>query len=81
MTIRKVLISMLSCICLTIAAPAMAGDVYVIANNAITLSADEVRDVFLGDKQIAGSAKLIQLDNASLQKDFLDKVLKMEATK
>ena len=64
-----------------LALPAVAGDVYVIANSALALSDDEVRDVFVGDKQIAGGTKVVPMDNASLQKDFLDKVLKMEATK
>jgi len=59
----------------------MAADVYVIANNALTLSAAEVRDVFIGDKQIAGGTKLVPMDNASLQKDFLEKVLKIDAPK
>lgn len=58
-----------------------AADVYVIANNALTLSEDDVRDVFVGDKQIAGSTKVVPMDNASLQKDFLEKVLKMDAPK
>jgi hypothetical protein len=60
--------------------PALA-DVYVIANPGVTLAPDEVRDVFLGDKQLAGSTKLVPVDNAAEQKDFLDKVLKLDAGK
>ena len=62
-------------------AQSMAGDVFVIANNAVTLTADEIKDVYLGEKQIAGGTKLVPLDNASLQKDFLEKVVKLDAAK
>ena len=58
-----------------------AGDVYVIANAGVGLSGDEVRDVFVGEKQLAGSVKLVPLDNASAQADFLAKVMKIEAAK
>lgn len=61
--------------------PAQAGDVYVIANPDVTIAPDEVRDVFLGDKQVAGGTKLIPVDNAAEQKDFLEKVLKLDAGK
>jgi ABC-type phosphate transport system substrate-binding protein len=66
---------------LVIAAPAFAADLYVTANSALTLSADEVRDVFLGEKQIANGAKLTPMDNASLQPAFLEKVIKTDAAK
>jgi hypothetical protein len=60
---------------------AFAADLYVIANNSLELSSDDVRDVFVGDKQIAGSTKVNPMDNASLQKDFLEKVLKIDGLK
>ena len=65
----------------TVAAPAMAADVFVIANSALTLTADEVKDVFLGEKQIAGGTKVVPVDNSALQKDFLEKVIKLDAAK
>jgi hypothetical protein len=37
--------------------------------------------VFLGEKQFAGSVKLLPVDNSSAQQDFLAKLLKMEGTK
>ena len=63
------------------AGAAFAGDVIVIANAGVTLTPDEVRDVFLGDKQIAGSVKLIPMDNSAVQADFLSKVVKLDAAK
>jgi ABC-type phosphate transport system substrate-binding protein len=61
--------------------PVMAADMYVIANNALALSEEDVRDVFVGDKQIAGGTKIVPMDNASLQKDFVEKVLKIDGPK
>jgi hypothetical protein len=56
----------------------LAGDLYVVAGSGVVLSADEVREVFLGDKQFAGSVKLSPVDNASLQADFLAKAMKLD---
>jgi hypothetical protein len=61
-------------------APA-AADLYVIANAGLSLSAEDVRDAYLGDKQIAGGTKLVPLDNAPQQKEFLERALKLDGTK
>ena len=53
----------------------------VIANVAVVLSADEIRDVFLGEKQFAGNLKLVPVDNASLHAEFLSKVLQSDERK
>ena len=58
-----------------------AGDVFVIANAGVNVSADDVRDVFVGEKQIDGSVKLVPMDNAAAQADFLAKVGKVDAAK
>jgi ABC-type phosphate transport system substrate-binding protein len=47
----------------------------------VLLSADEIRDVFLGEKQFAGSLKLIPVDNGSLRGEFLAKVLQTDERK
>ena len=60
---------------------AIAGDIFIIANANVTLSADEVRDVFTGEKQLAGNVKLVPMDNAAAQADFLSKVIKVDAGK
>lgn len=61
--------------------PCAAGDTYVIANSSVKLGANDVRDVFLGEKQFADSIKLTPVDNGAAQADFLAKVIKMEAGK
>lgn len=66
-------------LCLPVAA--FAGDVFVVAHSSVSLSADEVRDVFVGEKQSAGSVRLVVLDNGSAQADFLAKVVKVDSAK
>jgi hypothetical protein len=61
--------------------PAFAGDVFVVAHSGVTLTVDEVREVFLGEKQFAGGVKLLPVENASLQADFQAKVLKVDAAR
>jgi ABC-type phosphate transport system substrate-binding protein len=58
-----------------------AGDIVVISNSGIVVSADEIRDIFLGEKQFAGGTKLVVIDNAALQAGFLSKVMHMDAAK
>ena len=70
--------------CLAAAAaalPAAAADIYVIANPGLQLTAEEAREVFLGDKQFAGSVKILPFDNAAAQPEFLAKVLDMSANR
>ncbi len=63
------------------ARPVLAGELYVIAHRASQLSGVDVRDVYIGDKQMAGALKLVPVDNAALQREFLDKVVRMNPTK
>jgi hypothetical protein len=59
--------------------PAMAvADVYVIANSSVQIGAGDVREVFLGNMQFAGGAKLTPVDNGPAQAEFLSKAVKME---
>ncbi len=62
-------------------AVAHAADLYVICNARVPLTAGDVRDLFLGEKQFAGAAKLVPVDNSAAQSIFLEKVLKMNAAK
>ena len=58
-----------------------AADIYIIANPSVRLSAEEAREVFLGEKQLAGPVKLVPFDNASAQSEFLEKVYRLDAGK
>lgn len=61
------------------AQPALAGE--VIAHASVNLSAEEIREAFLGDKQLAGDVKLVPVDNAAAQADFSAKLLQSDVTK
>jgi len=60
---------------------ANAAGIVIISNSNTSVSADDVRDIFLGEKQFAGSTKLIVIDNAALQSTFLTQVMHMDASK
>ena len=60
---------------------AQAADVYVISNEAVRFAPGELREVFLGERQFAGGRRLVLLDNASLQKDFIDRVVGIDPAK
>ncbi|HEX6706572.1 MAG TPA: hypothetical protein VF169_17570 [Albitalea sp.] len=57
--------------------PARASELFVIGNGIPGMSAEEVKEVFLGEVQFAGSLRLLPIDNAVVQADFLGRVLKM----
>jgi ABC-type phosphate transport system substrate-binding protein len=65
------LASMAQCAC--------AGE--VIAHASVNLNSDEIRDVFLGEKQFSGRIKLVPVDNSSAQAEFLSKVLQSDERK
>lgn len=56
-------------------------DIFVISNPSTQIAAGEVKDVFTGEKQFAGSTKLIPVDNGPAQEAFLSSALKMEASR
>ena len=61
--------------------PVRAGELFVIGNGIAGMSAEEVKEVFLGEVQFAGSLKLLPVDNAGAQADFQARVLKMTAAR
>ena len=62
---------------LVFSAPVWAGDVYLISNSTIKLTAADAKDVLLGEKQFADGKALHVVDNAAALADFTDKVLRM----
>jgi hypothetical protein len=53
----------------------------VISHPSVTLAAADIRDVFLGDKQLAGSTKLVPVDNSATQDGFLSKFVHLDPSK
>jgi hypothetical protein len=66
---------------LLVSTGANAADVVVIANPGIAISGSDIKDIFLGEKQFAGSTKLIVIDNASAQGAFLSKFIQIDVNK
>ena len=56
-------------------------ELVIVCNSATTLDADGIFDVFLGGKQFSNGIKLIPIDNAAAQEEFLTKVLLMNSVK
>jgi hypothetical protein len=67
-------------VCACFAASATA-DIYLVANPALKLTAEEAREVFMGEKQLAGSVRIVPLDNASAQAEFLQKAYGIDVDK
>jgi len=55
--------------------------IFVIANNALELKPEEIRNVFLGQKEIIGHIKVTPIDNAALREEFLRRALNMNSLK
>ena len=76
---RIAMLAVVSVALLKVCTPSRAGE--VIAHPSVVLSAEEVRELFMGDKQLAGRLKLVPVDNGAQQADFLVKVLQMDPTR
>ena len=76
---RLAMLAVVSVALLNVCTPSRAGE--VIAHPSVVLSAEEVRELFMGDKQLAGSLKLVPVDNGAQQADFLVKVLRIDPTR
>lgn len=58
----------------------LRAEVLVIAHPSVDLSLADVRDVYLGEKQFHQSVKLFPVENAAVQKEFLEKVVKLNGS-
>jgi hypothetical protein len=54
-------------------------DVFVIAHTGLAASAEDIRDIYTGEKEMLGSVKLRPLDNHAAQSEFLSKALSLNA--
>jgi hypothetical protein len=58
--------------------PAFGGDIYVVASKGMALSLEDVREVYLGDKEFIGGTRVVPVDNQEAQGDFVTKALTMD---
>ncbi|MEQ1814217.1 MAG: hypothetical protein ABL860_07185 [Candidatus Nitrotoga sp.] len=61
--------------------PALAEDLFVISNPDTVLTSENIREVFLGEKQFAGAVKIVPVDNSAAQENFLSKVVKIDSAR
>lgn len=71
----------LTCAALLLSSLLAQADPIVVTHPGVQLQASEVKDVFLGNKQFAGSVKLLPVDNEQTQAAFLADTLKTDANK
>jgi ABC-type phosphate transport system substrate-binding protein len=73
---------MLWALMLFTAAPALAfADVYVIVNPGLNLTADDIKNIYTGEKELAESTKIRPQDNSAAREEFLKKVLQLDVAK
>ena len=77
--LMRLLASVVVLLALLCPGPGQAGE--VIVNSSVTLTPEEVRDVFLGEKQLSGGIRLVPIDNSEIQAEFLSKVLQTDSQK
>jgi hypothetical protein len=53
--------------------------VFVITHPATQIGPNEIKEVFVGDKQFSGSTKLIPVDNAAVQDAFLASAIRVDS--
>jgi hypothetical protein len=58
------------------AMPAHAqADVYIIVNSGLTMTVEDLKSIYTGDKELVGAIKVKPSDNRAAQAEFLTKVL------
>jgi hypothetical protein len=56
---------------------AFGADIYVIAGPDVKLSVEDVRELYLGDKEFSGEIRLVPVDNQAALSEFVVKALGM----
>jgi hypothetical protein len=56
---------------------ALGADIYVIADPNVQLTPEDIRDLYLGDKEFSGQVRLVPVDNQAAFSEFVVKALGM----
>ena len=73
--------------CLCLAALLASGGVSgaraqtLISNSGVTIASADVRTIYIGEKQFAGTVRLVPVDNTSSQEKFLGNFVKVDSGK
>lgn len=74
MSLRQAVLSVAS----ALAAATAVADGYVIGHLTVNVAPEEVRQIYTGNMQFAGSRRLIPVDNGAVQGEFLYRVMRMD---
>lgn len=72
MSIRNALLALL------FTAPAAQADGYVVGHLTVNVAPEEVREIFLGNMQFAGSRRLVPVHNGAVQGEFLYSIIRVD---
>lgn len=78
-TIRALVLA--GCLFGTLDAAPAGPRILVIGHSSLALTAGDVKEIYLGDKQLASSTKLVPVDNLSAQDEFLTLYVNLDAAK
>ena len=56
---------------------ALGADIYVIAGPNVKLTPEDIRDLYLGDKEFSGDVRLVPVDNQAALSEFVVRALGM----
>jgi hypothetical protein len=76
---RSSLMASLGAVVLLVATAPTPADVYVVANPSLSVKIDDLKAIYSGDKELAGTTKIKAVDNRAAQAEFLSKVLMLNA--
>ncbi len=75
MRLRPALIALVAAVLGLSSRPVLCGSIYVIAHSGTELSQQDVRDIFLGNKEFSGEIRLVPVENETVKTEFLDRIL------
>ena len=62
-------------------APVLAEELFMISHPGVSLTREDIREIFLGEKQFTGSVKIVPVDNRTAQTTFLSNVVKIDSSR
>lgn len=77
MRIRSAVVSCATVLWLVCSAAADAGEMYIVAHSCLPVTNDDVKSIFLGERQMIDGVNLVLVDNEASQTAFLDKFIKL----
>jgi hypothetical protein len=68
---------LLAALAFLVCAEAYGSDIYVITNTQVKISPEDIREIYLGDKEFSAGIRLVPADNLTVNAEFVVKALAM----